>query len=89
MPCHWDPPEPTIEEELERGIIDLTRYLERSTTPVTTYRERHLAGIHANPNEEAERTVDDLKTALKALDQPVSGNKAELQARLEEAQKTA
>lgn len=56
---------------------------------MTTYRDRHLAGIHANPEATQERTVDELKTALKALDQPVSGTKAELEKRLADAQKQA
>jgi hypothetical protein len=88
MPCHWDPPEPTIEQELETGLIDLTRYLE-GRTPVTTYRDRHLAGLHRDPNSDEELTVEQLKAGLKALDQPVSGSKAELEKRLAEAQKTA
>jgi hypothetical protein len=56
---------------------------------MTTYRDRLIAGIHDAPDTEQDRTVEQLKAALKALDQPVSGSKAELEKRLAEAQKTA
>jgi hypothetical protein len=56
---------------------------------MTTYRDRHLAGIHADPNAEQDRSVDDLKEALRVLGQPVSGTKAELEKRLAKAQKNA
>jgi hypothetical protein len=43
MPCHWDPPEPTIQEELELGLIDLTRYLNngRHITKPTRTPQQH------------------------------------------------
>lgn len=56
---------------------------------MTTYRDRLNAGLHTAPDANQERTVNDLKTALKALGQPVSGTKAELETRLAEAQKNA
>lgn len=56
---------------------------------MTTYRDRHLAGLHANPDLEQERSVDELKEALRVLGQPVSGSKAELEKRLAKAQKQA
>ena len=31
---------------------------------MTTYRDRHLAGLYANPDAKADQTVDELKTAL-------------------------
>ena len=46
---------------------------------MTTYRERHLAGLYkpdASWTDEA--TVAELKEALAAKGQPVSGSKAEL-----------
>jgi hypothetical protein len=52
---------------------------------MTTYRDRHLAGHYADPA--AELTADQLKAQLKALGQPVSGTKAELEKRLAKAQK--
>lgn len=56
---------------------------------MTTYRDRLLAGHHDAPDAAADKSVAELKTALKALDQPVSGTKAELEARLADAQKNA
>jgi hypothetical protein len=56
---------------------------------MTTYRDRHLAGIHADPNAAEDRGVADLKEALRVLGQPVSGSKAELEKRLAKAQKAA
>ena len=71
MPCHWDPPEPTIEEEAELGHIDITRYLARRTTPMTTYRERLKAGHHdaskATPSEDPD--PDNLPGRHAALDE--------------------
>ena len=59
---------------------------EREEEQVTTYRDRHLAGVYAAPDAEQDRTVAELKDALKVLGQPVSGSKAELEKRLEKAQ---
>lgn len=56
---------------------------------MTTYRDRHLAGLTTDPNSDTEMTVDQLKAGLKALNQPVSGSKADLEKRLTEAQKNA
>jgi hypothetical protein len=56
---------------------------------MTTYRDRLIAGIHDAPGTEADKTVADLKAALKALDQPVTGNNQELEQRLSEARKNA
>src|SRR5687768_2091350 len=67
----------------------LRRTRGRSPNALTTYRDRHHAGIHANPNADTGRTVTDLKTALKALGQATSGTKAELEQRLADAQKNA
>jgi predicted nucleic acid-binding Zn ribbon protein len=61
----------------------------RKEQPMTTYRDRLIAGIHDAPGTEADKTVADLKAALKALDQPVTGNKQELEQRLSEARKNA
>jgi predicted nucleic acid-binding Zn ribbon protein len=61
----------------------------RKEQPVTTYRDRLIAGIHDAPGTEADKTVADLKAALRALDQPVSGSKAELEQRLADAQQNA
>jgi hypothetical protein len=49
--CPWDPDEPTVEEELERGWLDITRYLE-GRTPMTPYRDRHEAGEYTKPDDE-------------------------------------
>jgi hypothetical protein len=57
MPCHWDPPEPTVEQELETGLIDLTRYLERRT-PVTPYRDRLKSGQYKADKQTEATTVD-------------------------------
>lgn len=54
---------------------------------MTAYRDRLIAGIHDAP--QADKSTAELKAALKALDQPVSGNKAELEKRLATAQKNA
>ena len=51
---------------------------------MTPYRERMQAG-HYSPVAEEELTVDDLKGMLRERDLPVTGSKAELQARLDEA----
>jgi hypothetical protein len=56
---------------------------------MTPYRDRHHAGLHRAPDNNEPMTVEQLKAGLKALDQPVSGTKAELEKRLAEAQKTA
>jgi hypothetical protein len=56
---------------------------------MTTYRDRLIAGIHDAPDTAKDKTVNDLKDALRALDQPVSGSKAELEQRLAEARKNA
>jgi predicted nucleic acid-binding protein len=56
---------------------------ERSST-LTTYRDRHLAGLYLPEDQQAERTVDELKAALKEQGKPVSGTKDELIARLAE-----
>ena len=56
---------------------------------MTTYRDRLIAGVHDAPTAASEKNVAELKEALAALGQPVSGSKAELQKRLEKAQQTA
>jgi hypothetical protein len=55
---------------------------------MTAYRDRLIAGVHsATPAEEMSKT--DLQDALRALEQPTSGSKAELAERLAEAQAAA
>jgi hypothetical protein len=56
---------------------------------MTSYRDRLNAGLHDAPDQATDRTVDQLKTALTALGQPVSGSKAELEKRLATAQRNA
>jgi hypothetical protein len=56
---------------------------------MTTYRDRLEAGLHTAPDADQDRTVEDLKRALKTLGQPVSGTKTELEKRLADAQKNA
>lgn len=56
---------------------------------MTPYRERLQAGHYSGGSSEAdpeELTVEELKDALRDRDLPVSGSKAELQARLDEAE---
>ena len=53
---------------------------------MSTYRERLAAGYYSTAvEEEDELTIDDLKGMLRERDLPVTGSKAELQARLDEA----
>lgn len=56
---------------------------------MTTYRDRLNAGTHTADPPDEDLTVDQLKTRLRALDQPVYGTKAELQERLEQAREDA
>lgn len=56
---------------------------------MTTYRDRLIAGIHDAPNTAADKSTAELKDALRALGQPVSGTKGELEKRLADAQKNA
>ena len=73
--CPWHPP--TGSHYLDHGLNELLDYLKEDHT-MTTYRDRHHAGLHTAPNTEATKTTADLKAALKALGQPVSGTKSEL-----------
>jgi hypothetical protein len=61
----------------------------RLRTTMTTYRDRLIAGTHDAPDADQDKSVDDLKEALRVLGQPVSGSKAELEKRLAKAQKNA
>lgn len=56
---------------------------------MTAYRDRLLAGVHTAPDAQTDQTVDELKDALRALGQPVSGTKSELEKRLADARKNA
>lgn len=56
---------------------------------MTPYRDRLNAGHYTTAPADKEPTVAELQDQLRALDQPVSGTKAELVARLEEAQAEA
>jgi hypothetical protein len=56
---------------------------------MTTYRDRHLAGLYDPPNTDTDKTVADLKEALRVLGQPVSGSKSDLEKRLAKAQQNA
>lgn len=51
---------------------------------MTTYRDRHLAGLYSSEEERAEQTVEQLKQQLKDQGKPTSGTKDELLARLAE-----
>ena len=58
---------------------------------MTPYRDRLHAGHYSpggkqeQPEADDQMTIDELKDALRERDLPVSGSKAELQARLDEA----
>lgn len=56
---------------------------------MTTYRDRHLAGLYEAAGASTDKSKAQLQEALRALDQPVTGTKAELEARLAEAQAQA
>lgn len=53
---------------------------------MTTYRDRHLAGLYDTSGNK-DKTVAELKDALKALDLPTTGTKDELAKRLSDAGK--
>lgn len=54
---------------------------------MTPYRERSQAGYYEDKPSADNLTKEELQTRLTALNQPTTGNKAELAARLADAQK--
>jgi hypothetical protein len=61
MPCPWDPDEPSIEEELETGLIDLTRYLRKDR--MTPYRDRLNNGEYVDKPKKDEAKSESKSTA--------------------------